>query len=530
MAKQMTWWLVAIARWPIALVVVCLFVCLATAQFSFVVDFHRHDKYLAFAYSRDGRLLAGGGYGDSILVWDARTGNSLRAFEIPNLAYCRSLTFSPDGSQLVGSGDDGFVRFWNVRTGVLERRLAVSVKPVTCIAAMAFSSDGRYLAVAGQVTESQNRVFEVSFLDLTTGKARWTWQAPLEKHVASVSFSADGKSLAATDGHVHFFDAETGTLVKSLHVEGCAFLDAAFRPDSTTPAGVEDDLRKILRLGELRALLCMTYSPDGRYVAVSGDGPGTVRLRNGDNRIKTIVQIWDANTGKLSRTIANQMSYRQPIAFSPDGKSLLSCDGDCLSLYEISTGLRRLELSSEPPLVRPAADSQTKPREEFDLWWAELSSADGVRAYRAMRQFAMFNEETAAYLRRRLRPMAAQPRERIAQLIGKLGSDKFVERDDASRQLDDLRDLAEEELAKAQAAQPELEVRRRIERLLEKRDLLKSPERLQTFRAIEILETIGTAEARGVLQKLADGAAEAQQTKEARASVRRLAMRTKPGF
>jgi hypothetical protein len=72
-----------------------------------------------------------------------------------------------------------------------------------------------------------------------------------------------------------------------------------------------------------------------------------------------------------------------------------------------------------------------------------------------------------------------------------------------------------------------LEVRRRIELLLEKHDRATlAPERVREVRALEILEQVGTPEARELLEKLTKGASEARLTREAKASVERLAKRT----
>jgi hypothetical protein len=48
------------------------------------------------------------------------------------------------------------------------------------------------------------------------------------------------------------------------------------------------------------------------------------------------------------------------------------------------------------------------------------------------------------------------------------------------------------------------------------------PERVQALRAVEVLEWIGTPEARKVLEALATGAPAARLTREARASLGRL--------
>ncbi|HTU18889.1 MAG TPA: hypothetical protein VMG10_12590 [Gemmataceae bacterium] len=52
-----------------------------------------------------------------------------------------------------------------------------------------------------------------------------------------------------------------------------------------------------------------------------------------------------------------------------------------------------------------------------------------------------------------------------------------------------------------------------------------SSEPLRDSRALEVLEQLGTPEARGLLRRLADGAPEARLTREARAVLQRLAAR-----
>ena len=72
---------------------------------------------------------------------------------------------------------------------------------------------------------------------------------------------------------------------------------------------------------------------------------------------------------------------------------------------------------------------------------------------------------------------------------------------------------------------PSPEVRRRVDQLLEKLDLAKSPQRLQGLRTVEVLEHIGTPEAQAVLKSLAQGAPEARLTQEAKAGLDRLVKR-----
>jgi DNA polymerase-1 len=94
----------------------------------------------------------------------------------------------------------------------------------------------------------------------------------------------------------------------------------------------------------------------------------------------------------------------------------------------------------------------------------------------------------------------------------------------ARDELEKLGEPAAPALRQALENKPSLEVRRRIEELLEK---AKTPtgENLRSLRAVQVLEHIGTDEARQVLKKLAEGAAGARLTQEAKASLERLGKR-----
>jgi hypothetical protein len=52
--------------------------------------------------------------------------------------------------------------------------------------------------------------------------------------------------------------------------------------------------------------------------------------------------------------------------------------------------------------------------------------------------------------------------------------------------------------------------------------LVRSPEVLRRLRAIRVLERVGSAESRAVLERLAAGAPSAPETREATAALRRL--------
>jgi HEAT repeat protein len=96
-------------------------------------------------------------------------------------------------------------------------------------------------------------------------------------------------------------------------------------------------------------------------------------------------------------------------------------------------------------------------------------------------------------------------------------------RQKATEALEKLGEGALKPLRQALEGKPSVELRRRVEQLLAKLDLsITSGEGLRVARAIEVLERIGTAEARQVLRDLAEGGAASWRGQEAKASLARL--------
>jgi hypothetical protein len=129
---------------------------------------------------------------------------------------------------------------------------------------------------------------------------------------------------------------------------------------------------------------------------------------------------------------------------------------------------------------------------------------------------------TVAFLKGRLRPVAAADPKRVERLLRDLDGKQFGARQAAMRELENLGDLAAAALEKRLTAPLSLEARRRIESLRARLDGPPPAPVMQALRAIEVLERIGTPEARQVLEALAQGAAGHRVTAEAAASVRRL--------
>jgi WD40 repeat protein len=71
----------------------------------------------AVAFSPDGKVLAScGAEGDSIILWNPKTGSPIRKIHCATGVAC-DLAFSPDGRCLASAYDDGYLRIWDVGIG-----------------------------------------------------------------------------------------------------------------------------------------------------------------------------------------------------------------------------------------------------------------------------------------------------------------------------------------------------------------------------------------------------------------------------
>jgi hypothetical protein len=155
--------------------------------------------------------------------------------------------------------------------------------------------------------------------------------------------------------------------------------------------------------------------------------------------------------------------------------------------------------------------------------WQALAATDAAPAFAAILDLAATPKESIAWIGARLKPAAAIDPKRIEQLIADLNDNQYRVRQSATAELLHLGDRVVPAIDKALAAKPSLETQLRLKdarkRLLS--PVLKS-EQLRTFRAVEVLERIGTHAAREVMQTLAGGAPGAMLTKQARAALERL--------
>ncbi|TDU67963.1 WD40 repeat domain-containing protein [Streptomyces sp. KS 21] len=291
---------------------------------SFVIG----QRFLQVAFSPDGHLLAAGGTGWTVRLWDTQTGRSV-GDPLPAQDEVMVVAFSPGGRLLAVALANRTVRLWDAQTRNSVGEPLTALDPFN---ALAFSPDGHLLA-AGCTDET------VRLWDTQTGRPVGD---PLTAHAAeinAVAFSPDGRLLATAgaDWTVRFWDTQTrdpaGESIVGHRTSGIfppsGIETLAFSPDGRLLAtgGADEtvrlwDTQTRNPVGEpltaKDSVNALAFSLDGSLLAVGG--LGTVRL-------------WDTQTrNPVGEPLTGCEEWITAVAFSSDG-SLLATAGGTAQLW-----------------------------------------------------------------------------------------------------------------------------------------------------------------------------------------------------
>jgi RNA polymerase sigma factor (sigma-70 family) len=470
----------------------------------------RADSFSWADFSPDGRsLFTLHGQGE-FCTWDPATGRRLRSLR----GTSGAVSLSSDGRFLAAIAKKT-VHIYSAETGREERSFPTDSPGYS---APLISPDTRTLVL---MDGNWGKDLHLSFHETATGKLVARTEA-VKSGIVAQTFTPDGRYVAAQlanasptsieiEPRVHFFDAATGKVVRSLDI-GSSFDCVLFSPDGKTLVTVskggpnfmatfreEATGRVRLEIGPLTMWRSpLTFSRDGRLFA-DGAGDGSVR-------------VWDAFRGILLRRIDGHRGQVTDLSFARDGRRLVSTSYDTTALVWDLAELG-IVLGQAAPKLRPA---------QLASLWDDLSGSDAAKAYRAIGALARSPAESIPFLREKVRPAATVDLGRLSGFLKDLDAEAFGVRERAEREIARMGDQAESALRRVLDGSPSAEVKARVGRLLE---ATTSGEVLAGLRAVEVLEHAATPEARRLLDALAGGAAEARLTREAKASRERLGRR-----
>jgi WD40 repeat protein len=310
-------------------------------------------EFLDFAFSPKGKLIVSSNSDKAVRVWDLS-----KPGEFQTLARLGKvpifLAFQPDSDRLVTAagefvGAPSEIRLWESNSG----KEILSFKPHPLgILSLCLSPDGKQLATAGVNSINEKGVIdqtEIKLWDTATGKELLS--GPTHTHLYTIAFRNGGLYfLKQTFDREHgarcdvvFWDPGTGVVRPTpvVKVDGdMVFItpDAGkyvFNKEGAVvlwDTATEKELRRLSLDG-----LAIAISPDGRRVLVKE------REREGEaGRVKAI----DIETGKELFTLRDSGKRIHWVAFSPDGRRLVSANWDStVTIWHGLTGQELLTLS-----------------------------------------------------------------------------------------------------------------------------------------------------------------------------------------
>jgi RNA polymerase sigma factor (sigma-70 family) len=458
------------------------------------------------AFSTDGKHLAVAPGDRTIALWDVvqlRSGGEGKAFlgqpaaVLACQAEVQAFAFAPDGKRLATGEKGGFARIYDI---VTKKQLLSLKPPGRTVFAVTFSPDAQLLATMGEQASGLHHVRDQQDMDMTSQVVR-LWDSKSGKEVTTA------RELRLT-GHTVAFHPN-GRGLAALHLPAVAKLppSGGFKDLNGPPLSVEERMETVrlwdivsahemLRDDPVRRKVAeqatswiigrsstepCAFSPDGRLFAVPGPG---------------VIVLFETASGKPRLRLGGHLQNVTGLAFTPDGKTLISASGDSTLLIWDVTGLRTVgKLSAK-----------------VEQLWLMLGGADAQKAGQAL--WAMVDAPTASlkFLRKHLQRVPANQDE-VQKLIADLDDPKFTVREKATRELGQMGPAAEAALTAKLGARLSLETSKRIEKVLAViRSTPPTPELMRVLRAVEMLEAIGGLDARIFLEDLASGASGALLT------------------
>jgi WD40 repeat protein len=206
--------------------------------------FERAAPPALFAPSADGARLATVGAG-RIRVREIASGRELRSLPAHE-HFTTALAFSPDGASLASGGDRGVILLRDIASGGERLRLA---HPESSVSRLAFSPDGRLLATLGLGGGAPLRLW-----DAATGERVDELRAP-GAGVETAAFSPDGRLLAAaaSDRRIHLWKLPSRRRVGSF----------AIGPGNPRDLAIGPRGRLFVAVGERVSVWDLATLPDG---------------------------------------------------------------------------------------------------------------------------------------------------------------------------------------------------------------------------------------------------------------------------
>lgn len=189
-------------------------------------DLTNHKEWvLGLSQTPNGKTLVTGDDKGVVIVWDLPAGKELHRWQTKY--WARSLGVSPDGKTVAASEFYSFrhpdpqnpcrsFQLWDVETGESKVDLSKDIKET--MTDVAYSADGKWLAICAGGSGAEKPAGTVTLLDPATGKKIRDMTPPHALGATDLAFHPNGKHLFSSgrDQLVKIWQLEDGTLVRDL--------------------------------------------------------------------------------------------------------------------------------------------------------------------------------------------------------------------------------------------------------------------------------------------------------------------------
>jgi hypothetical protein len=381
--------------------------------------------------------------------------------------------------------------------------LAGHTRPVT---SLCFSPDSTLLASADSFTS-------IRIWSLSTGKAHHVIAVPTGAEVSCVAFSLTGQFLFAgyEGGGIRVYSSRSGLQVGELLGHESTILSLSQFASSHTliSADSEGQVRSwdLVRMAELRNLQtgylsasASAFSRDGKTLAYG--------FRSGR------IVVVDVATGAILNRFQSDNDV-WTLHFSALGDRLVSGGGGdyALRIWDLGPDYTQGQHQPKALLLRAS---------QIPSLLRDLSSRDPQRFHSSAWQLLDHDPEILVKsLGQILRPTTELSREDRERLRTELVSERFSVRKRALEEVEMAKDTAFPLIRQLLADPTPLDLRRALERILNKGESNFPPTRLLSLRAVALLERVGTQDSWELLKSWSTGMSGTWLTEDARAAILR---------